>query len=741
MKRRYANIIVDISHEKVDRTFQYLIPPELADSLLTGMKVQIPFGKGNRMITGYVIGITEEPEIDPERVKSITGVEPGGITAESRLIALAAWIRETYGATMNQALKTVLPVRKKMKVRERKRICLGVTKEKGEAVLSDLERRHHTAKARLIRALLENQDLDYDFAVQQLHITPAVIQGLQKNGQIEVETTAVYRNPVQSFPISKTSFLLNPRQQEAAEIIYKEWQTDDPRPCLLHGVTGSGKTLVYMELINRMIEDGRQVIMLIPEIALTWQTVQRFYQRFQDRVSIINSRMTQGERFDQWERARTNKIQIMIGPRSALFTPFPNLGLIIIDEEHENTYKSETTPRYHAREVAIKRGQMEGAHVILGSATPSVEAYYKSEQGEYLLIKMENRYENRQLPKVYTVDLRAELKAGNRSVLSRMLEEKIQERLEKKEQVMLFLNRRGYAGFVSCRACGHVMKCSHCDVSLSAHNNGKLVCHYCGYEIPQVKECPSCGSPYIGGFHAGTQQVEEIVKESFPDVKILRMDYDTTKKKDGHSQILSAFSNEEADILIGTQMIVKGHDFPKVTLVGILAADLSLFAQDYRAGERTFQLLAQAVGRAGRGKRMGEAVIQTYHPEHYSITAAQNEDYQSFYKEEITYRMIMGYPPVSSMIAIHGAGADEKILAQAMEHIKRYLGAIYKKDDLWVVGPAPEAISKVNDIYKRVIYLRHKEKAMLIRLKNQLEHYIEINSGFQKIYIQFDLHT
>ena len=508
--------------------------------------------------------------------------------------------------------------------------------------------------------------------------------------------------------------------------------------CLIRGVTGSGKTLVYMELMERVLKEGKQVIVLIPEIALTYQTVRRFYARFGDKVSVINSRQSQGERYDQFKRAKKGEVQVMIGPRSALFTPFASLGLIIIDEEHEPSYKSESTPRYHARETAIRRAVLEHANVVMGSATPSVEAYSKAMNGEYSLVRLTTRYGSRPLPRVSIVDLREELKAGNRSVLSRELRQKMKGRFEKKEQVMLFLNRRGYAGFVSCRSCGHVMKCPHCDVSLSEHNNERLLCHYCGYETGKPRICPVCGSPYIGGFKAGTQQIEKVVREDFPEVRTLRMDFDTTRTKGSYEKILAAFAAHEADILIGTQMIVKGHDFPDVTLMGIVAADLSLNAEDYRCAERTFQLLCQAVGRGGRGEKPGEAVIQTYHPDHYSIQAAAVQDYQAFYEEEMSYRMLLDYPPAAHMLAVLGSGPEDEKLVQAMYYLKLYIERIYRENDLHIIGPAYASVGKVKDIYRQVIYLKHKDHKTLVHIKDQLEKYIEINSGFRKIYIQFD---
>ena len=455
-------------------------------------------------------------------------------------------------------------------------------------------------------------------------------------------------------------------------------------------------------------------------------------------MSIMNSRLSDGEKYDQMMRAKNGEIDVMIGPRSALFTPFKNLGLIVIDEEHEATYKSEQIPRYHARETARKRAEMEGASVVLGSATPSVDSYYKALCGEYTLLELRSRATGQNLPEMYTVDLREELKKGNRSIISDKLRSLMEEKLEKKEQIILFINRRGYAGFVSCRSCGYVAKCPHCDVSLSAHKNGKLVCHYCGYEEPMQITCPECKSRHIGGFRAGTQQIEEIVAKEFPTAKVLRMDMDTTKEKDGHEKILSAFANEEADILIGTQMIVKGHDFPNVTLVGILAADLSLYANDYRAGERTFQLLTQAGGRAGRGEKKGEVVIQTYSPEHYCIQTAAKQDYEAFYEAEMNYRELMGYPPAEQLLAIYMTSEDEQLLKRGAFFLKEYADRVNKRKEYQIIGPVSPYVEKINDVYRKLIYIKQERYDMLIDMKDFLEKYIEMNSGFQRIKIQFD---
>ena len=738
MKDLYADIIVDISQEKLDKTFQYLVPEEMESQIEEGKKVRIPFGKGGREITGYVVGLSLEPKIEADRIKPILAVEEQGMEIESRLIALAAWIARNYGSTMNQALKTVLPVKEKAAARERRYICLKADPRACDSLLNEYVRKHYRAKERLMRALLQKKILEYSSAIKEMKISPEVVKGFEKEGIVSVERERCYRTPLPKTIPAEKKAVLNEEQQQAVREILEEWDSQVPRPCLIKGVTGSGKTEVYMELIRHVLEQGRQVILLIPEIALTYQNVSRFYARFGEQVSLIHSRMSQGERYDQFERAKEGKISIMIGPRSALFTPFPRLGLILIDEEHEDSYKSEKTPCYHARETAIQRGKMEGAFVVMGSASPSVESYYKAETGAYRLVRLEQRYGGSTLPDVSIVDLREELKTGNRSVFSSLLTGKIQERLKKKEQAILFLNRRGYSGFVTCRSCGHVMKCPHCDVSLTSHRNGRLICHYCGYETADVQKCPVCGSPYIGGFRAGTQQIESLVLKSFPGAKVLRMDADTTRRKDDHEKILSAFGRGEADILIGTQMIVKGHDFPRVTLVGVLAADLSLCSGDYRAGEKTFQLLLQAVGRAGRGERPGEAVIQTYHPDHYCIQAAAAQDYDWFYQEEMAYRSLMDYPPRAAMAAVRGAGKEEELLTQAMDYCRKYIERIYPGKDLTLIGPAPESVAKVQDMYRRVLYMRHQDREILVKIKNALEKYIEVNRGFRNIYIQYD---
>lgn len=734
----YAKVIVDITHEKLDKVFEYHIPSELEGVLCVGMEVVIPFGNGNREMSGYVIGLSETCEYAPEKVKAILRLAEKRVAIEGKLVALAAWMKEHYGGTMIQALKTVLPVKKETVIREKRYVRLLLDLEAGEAKLQEyLGDLRMKSRARVMAALLEHEVLEQDFIVKKLNVSKTVIDALDKQGVVQIEYEQTFRNPIKESKKEWEPIQYNEEQQYAIDRFCEDYLRKEKKTYLLYGVTGSGKTEVYMEMIARVIRDGKQAIVLIPEIALTYQTVMRFCRRFGNRISILNSRMTDAERYDQMMRAKEGAIDIMIGPRSALFTPFPNLGLIVIDEEHEQTYKSEQIPRYHARETAIYRAEMEGASVVLGSATPSLESFYRVQCGEYEMLTLKERSGGQSLPVVHTVDMREELSNGNRSILSDQLKMLIQDRLEHTQQTMLFINRRGFAGFVACRSCGYVAKCPHCDVSLTSHKGGKLVCHYCGHEEPQTLSCPQCGSKHIGGFRAGTQQIEELIKKQFPQARVLRMDMDTTREKDGYENILETFANEEADILIGTQMIVKGHDFPNVTLVGILAADLSLYADDYRAGERTFQLLTQAAGRAGRGRKEGEVVIQTYSPEHYAVEKAARQDYEAFYEEEIAYRELMGYPPSWQLLAVLITGEDESLLETAASYLKAYAERV-SRGQVELIGPASPYVGKVKGVYRRVIYVKHARYEVLTGMKDKLEQYIEMNAGFDSLRIQFD---
>ena len=743
---RYADVIIDISHEKVDRPFQYRIPEHMLEKLEVGMCVTVPFGKGNTLRRGYVTDITEKCAFDPQKIKEIHSLATDGVGVEDFQIRLARWIRSSYGGTMIQALKTVLPARHTVKKVEYKKVLLAVGREEGISLLGECRRKKQAARVRLLQELLSEGELPYELVTGKLMVSPAVIRGLEGLGAVHVEVLQSFRNPVKQQERQEISKELSEEQQAAVEKVMADYDGGDPGTYLLQGITGSGKTEVYIRLAQEMVSRGRQVIVLIPEIALTYQTLMRFYRRFGDRVSVLNSTLSAGEKYDQCERARCGEIDVIIGPRSALFVPFSRVGLILMDEEHEASYKSENTPKYHARETAVYLASLHGASVVLGSATPSLEAAYRAREGLYRQLFLTRRLTGGSLPKVYTVDLREELKQGNRSIFSRKLQELLADRLEKGQQSMLFINRRGFAGFVSCRACGPVMKCPHCDVSLSEHKGGRLVCHYCGYVTAKVNVCPECGSKYISGFRAGTQQIEERLQAMFPAMRILRMDADTTRAKDSHEQILAAFSAGEADVLVGTQMIVKGHDFPNVTLVGVLAADLSLSVGDYRAGERTFQLLTQAAGRAGRGSEPGEVVIQTYQPEHYAIIHAACQDYEGFYQEEILYRELMGYPPVAHMLAVQIYAASEeegdRLSRQLARQAKGYVDQAQPlARQMLIVGPAPAGIGRVNDIYRFVFYVKDRDYHRLIAVKDGLEAWMgEWQSGQRRpqISLQFD---
>lgn len=740
----YADVIIDISHENIDKTYQYRVPEELQEKVSYGTPVHIFFGRGSRMRKGYVVGLSHTPVFDEEKIKDIQGVVEGGIAVESQLITLAWWMKENYGATMNDALKTVLPVKETVKKKERVFLYLGKSREETIDFLEESIKKSNKGRVRMLKALLEKEPVELSQAASGLQIARATLRDLEELGYLRLERQRIYRNPVKEQKSGERRILLNEEQKKITDIIVKEFKEGHRDTYLIHGITGSGKTEVYLEIIEGALKEGKQVIMLIPEIALTFQTVMRFYRRLGDRVSVLHSRMSKGERYDQYVRAKNGELDVMIGPRSALFTPFSRLGLIIMDEEHEGSYKSEGAPKYHARETALERAKLQGASVILGSATPSLEAYYKAQKGEFRLFTLTKRGGGGQLPMVHITDLREELKEGNKSIFGKLLRTKLSDRLSKGEQAMLFINRRGYAGFVSCRSCGYVVKCPHCDVALTFHarreqKGGRLLCHYCGYEMEMPPKCPACGSPYIAAFGTGTQKIEELLKKEFPAARILRMDADTTQGKEGHERILSAFFNHKADILVGTQMIVKGHDFPDVTLVGVLAADLSLYAGDYRSSERTFQLLCQAAGRAGRGKKPGEVVIQTYNPDHYSIQAAARQDYPGFYEKEILYRAMMEYPPKVHLLVVFTAARDEELSKRGARLLKemaeRELAA---KSQVRFIGPSEASIGKIRDIYRQVFYIKSADYEILKEIKNFMEGYLKAGEAVKGLTVQFD---
>lgn len=729
----YAQIIIDISHGRLDRPFTYRIPEALQNDLCLGSLVVVPFGKGDTKRKGYVIGFSNTCEYPDGKLKEIEAIASGGtdVTGDNA-VRLALWMKQRYGSTMAVALRTVLTSRKQAKPCEHRSIHLLLSKDDAEKKRHEFAMKHQVARERLLRELMEAPDQPYSLVIQKLHVTAPVIAALKKQGILEVRTETFLRNPVSIEKCEEAGIRLSPEQRAISEGVLQDFEAlqegkDIPRVSLIHGITGSGKTEVYIAIIEEIVKRGRQAIMLIPEISLTYQTLMRFYRHFGDRVSVMNSTLSESEKSDQFERARRGEIDVIIGPRSALFTPFPRIGAIIMDEEHESSYKNESMPKYHTREVAEKIASMQNGVVVLGSATPSLESYYQAKEGKYRLYELSRRLTGGTLPSVEITDLREELRAGNHSILSRRLSELVSDRLAKGQQTMLFLNRRGFSGYVSCRSCGFVPKCPHCSVSLSLHRGGRLLCHYCGYEEPMPDKCPECGSPYISGFHAGTEQAESFLSRQFPKARILRMDADTTRTKGSYEKILSSFANEEADILIGTQMIVKGHDFPNVTLVGILLADQSLNASDYRSAERTFQLLTQAAGRAGRGKYPGDVVIQTYEPEHYSIVHAAHQNYEEFYREEMVYRKLLRYPPAEHLLAIQIISRSEEhasLFAHKTRALLEQLTAETREknpDRLLFIGPAPAVLEKLRDEYRYVIYVKSPDYDTLIVCKDGVE--------------------
>ena len=740
IKELYADIIVDISHEAVDRTFAYKVPSALKGQIGPGSRVRVPFGAGDRQIEGYVTALNEEPGYDPDKLKEIIDLVPGSISVESQLIQVADFLRLQYGSTMIQALKTVLPVKRLVDRRKKAAVVtLAITDPEGRDLLSTWKQKKYKARARLLERLLQEGQMDTGIAVRECGVPRKDLIKLADQGILKISEPEDEGLSAESISIRQGA-ALNAGQQKIADAFRKAHEAGIRKTWLLYGVTGSGKTEVYLALIEIILKEGKQAIVLIPEISLTYQTVSRFSARFKDQVAVIHSRMSAGERSAEVERIRSGRANVVIGARSALFAPVSKLGIIIIDEEHDGAYKSDASPKYHARETAIYRAGLAGAHVVLGSATPSVESYARARDGLYGLWVLKNRAGAGRLPHVRVVDMREEFRSGNRSVFSRELSDLIRDRLDRKEQVMLFLNRRGYAGFVSCRSCGHVIKCPHCDVSLTYHRDGSLRCHYCGFRTAYETRCPACGSAHVAVFGLGTEKAEAALQREFPGARILRMDADTTRRRHAHENILGAFSRGEADILLGTQMIVKGHDYANVTLMGILAADLSLNSADFRSSEKTFQLLCQAAGRAGRGDKPGEVLIQTYDPDHYAVTAAARHSYESFFEQEYAYRSLMKYPPCAHILVILIQSSDERQAVIAAMRIQRIIEQSWKDqaDPPVILNPGAAAVSKIKDIYRQILYLKHQKGEVLKDLRMRLEPVLLEHPMFAGISVQFD---
>ncbi len=701
---RIAKVIVELS---LNREFDYLIPPELSGALEVGMQVVVPFGhsEARGTITGF-----SETSPHKGKLKSIRARVGKSALVEQNLLDLARWMGEYYLAPIETSVRAVLPsaVRKKGSG-FKERLMVFPAAGAGELAVDAL-RKKAPKQAAVLAALCAGGAMFLHHLARAAGTGDAAVRALEKKGLVTIGREAQRRDPLQGQTILPSPPLaLMPQQAEALARVVTSIETLEPAVVLLYGVTGSGKTEVYLQAIQRVLDRGGGAIVLVPEIALTPQTIERFRGRFGPEIALLHSRLSEGERHDEWHRVKEGKARVVIGARSALFAPVKNLGLIVVDEEHEPTYKQEEAPRYSARDVAVMRGRMDKCAVVLGSATPALESFYNAKSGKYALAVLAHRVDHREMPAVRVVDMRVEAeREGHVSVLSKDLAQAIQSRLERAEQSMLFLNRRGYATSLICPKCGHVAACSHCSVAMTYHRQTDLlICHICGVtrKVPPLCPNPECRDPAFKLVGIGTQRVEAIVAKFFPKARIQRMDADTTTQKDSHSRILGDFRTGRIDILIGTQMIAKGLHFPNVTLVGVINADSTLHMPDFRAAERTFQLLTQVAGRAGRGDVLGEVIVQTYTPHHPAIQFARRLDYEGFYDQEIEFRRELGYPPFGRLVCITLRGLSEDKVKFAGEAFAKELQALLPKG-VQVGGPAPAPLAKAKNYFRYQIILR-----------------------------------
>ncbi|MDR3084864.1 MAG: primosomal protein N' [Christensenellaceae bacterium] len=692
----YARVAVDLANREVDRLFSYRVPEDLR--LLPGMRVLLPFGR--REVCGIVMELSESCEIEPEKLRDVLSAVDEYQVLTQELLSLALFMQKSCDCTLAQVLRAMLPAQvRSRKVRPLTRLAARLVLPLDEA----LQRAGRAKRQLEMLRQLEEGPLRLGVLEEALPGAQAVAHALQKKGAIELFSAEVPRIPYKNLEVSAEDFLPTPHQALAIARLSRAMD-EGCGSFLLHGVTGSGKTEVYIHLIRRALERGKGAIVLVPEIALTPQMASWFRARFGDTAAILHSGLSDGERFDEWTRVREGRARVVVGARSAVFAPVDDLGLLIVDEEHESSYRSDTHPRYDAIELAKERCRLLNATLLLGSATPSVERFARALRGEYELLEMPQRVKGRPMAGVSVVDMRAELIEGNPSIFSRELRQRMEETLHEGGQALLFLNRRGYASFIKCRACGASVKCEHCDVSMTYHKQGeRLVCHYCGAERSRPAACPACGSPLIKPFGIGTQKVEELFQKEFPGASCLRMDADTVRSKDALVDILRRFRSGEAEVLIGTQMLAKGHDFPRVTLVGAMAADLSLNVPDFRSEERTFQLLTQVAGRAGRGEAPGHVVVQSYEPGHYAVQMAARQDYRAFFDQEIRRRRHGLYPPYTKLLRVLLTGQVEGDVRAACEELAQRL-----KDWFWAS----------DERRKRIVQLRPME-APLGRLRDE----------------------
>jgi primosomal protein N' (replication factor Y) len=776
-----ADVIVDVPTMQTDQPFTYLVPSELETAIQIGMRVEVPFGNGNRHVQGFIINLRETDRNTLNELKSIIQLLDLAPVVNQELLRLADYMKQITYAFKITCLQTMLPsvmkaaydkqiypltdtvaitnlfkgrkeiswkeaqeegvlsqlirwrqeklvdiryeVRTKNKVKTIRLVQKNLNKVQIEEEWNKL-RQNAKKQKELLLCLAEQKKAEPVSYYKERGISLATLNQGKEKGWLSFEEVERYRDPYENRTFEQTkAFKLNEEQEYAVTRIIKAGQEKASQTFLLEGITGSGKTEVYLQAIAEVLSQNKTAIMLVPEIALTPQMVERFKGRFGEAVAVLHSGLSQGEKYDEWRKIEREEAQVVVGARSAIFAPLTNIGLIIIDEEHESSYKQDETPRYHARDLAIWRGQYHHCPVVLGSATPSLESRARAQKGVYELLRLNQRAKfSAQLPAIEIVDMRQELQQQNTSTFSKQLQEKIQDRLIKKEQTVLLLNRRGYSSFVMCRDCGFVLPCPNCDISLTLHMDTRSMrCHYCGHEEAIPYRCPNCGGNKIRYYGTGTQKVEEELKDLYPEARILRMDVDTTRKKGAHERILQQFGQKKADILLGTQMIAKGLDFPDVTLVGVLNADTSLNLPDFRSSEHTFQLLTQVSGRAGRAEKAGEVIIQTFNPQHYAIELAKEQNYERFYQQEMAVRHRSGYPPYYFTVKITTSHQEEQVAAKKIFEISQQLKEVLGAQSL-LLGPTPSTVNRIKNRYHYQLIIKYKQEPDLAHiLKNILD--------------------
>lgn len=794
-----AEVIVDVTTKAIDRPFDYRVPDRFKGLVKAGMRVVVPFGP--RKIQGFVTKIKEETAVQSGNIKDIVDLFDLSPVLTDELLELSHWLTEKTLSYHITALQSMLPAAMKAKYEKEIQVLsaeelpqslkelfgqqesilyadippeqlkpiqkhvqkghlevryhvsqksgkkkvrtlqVAVTKEKLEEKQKQLKKNAVKQKVLLTFLFQANETtfLAKDLQ-QQTGASSQTIKALIQEGLLTESYEEIYRDPYRDREFTPSTPLdLTTEQAEAAKPIHQAVSDEKHETFLLHGVTGSGKTEIYLQTIDHVLQKGKEAIVLVPEISLTPQMVQRFKERFGSNVAVLHSGLSTGEKYDEWRKIHRKEVKLVVGARSAVFAPFENLGMIIIDEEHESSYKQEEMPRYHAKDVAIERAGRHQCPVVLGSATPSLESYARAKKGVYTLLTLKRRVNQQQLPHVSLIDMREELRNGNRSMFSEELMLRLKEVLERKEQAVLFLNKRGYSSFVMCRDCGYVEQCPHCEISLTYHRFQKrLKCHYCGHEAPVPAKCPECHSEHIRYFGTGTQRVEEELTKVLPEARVIRMDVDTTSRKGAHEKLLTSFGNKEADILLGTQMIAKGLDFPDVTLVGVLSADTSLHIPDFRSSEKTFQLLTQVSGRAGRHEKAGSVIIQSYTPSHYSIELTKQHDYEAFYEQEMLHRRHQSYPPFYFLAMVTVSHEEVTKAAHVTDKIVQFL-KMNCAPNTRILGPAASPIAKIKDRYRYQCVIKYKRENELASLLRKIQDHYQKEMEQKQLMISIDM--